>query len=205
MSAEVGNVTESPAYSIQLFSERDAYNKGDEVSISIYINGKGSIDESEILGHVAENIISGKVNLTVFRFAQSTIGEWEGYKPVLPPQKFELPNRFYGILSEGYFTPRGDKQLLWSEGHIIDPEDNKSYPPISVSFVINKDAPSGDHKVELIFKYKSSDGDWFITKETLTIHIRSLVEINAIGLTILFSAIITGCISAIFWLLSHFG
>lgn len=197
------NLTESPAYCIQLFSDKDSYDPGDEVLIVAYISGGGSIEESKILGHIPENVISGKVKLTVFKFATSLKGEWEGWKPVLPPQEFTLSNRFVGDLVKGYFTFQPESPILWSEGEIIDPYTEKSYPPISIAFAISRDTPTGDHKIEFIFKYRSADGKWSIAKETLTIHIRSFVEKYAILLSVVCTAIIGICIAFLSWILSR--
>lgn len=195
-----GNLTESPAYSIQLFSDKESYDSREEVVISAYVTGGGSIEESRMFGQIPKSILSGDVNITVFRFAESLKGEWKGWKPVGPPQKFTMGHRFAADLVEGYFTLQQDKPILWSEGEITF--ENKSYAPVSVSFAIKRDAPSGDHKIEFIFKYKSPEGKWSISRETITIHIRSFIEKWGIAIMLFLSVVTTACITGIFWVLS---
>ena len=199
-----GNLTGTPAYSIQLFSDRDAYDVGDTVFVSVYLPGRGNISEAVILGHIPENIVDSDVNLTLFKFVSSKIGEWKGWKPLLPPEEWTMNNRFYGILSKGYFTPEtSDNNLLWSEGLITDPTTSKQYPPISMSFKISSAAPAGDHTIQFVFKYMSTDGQWSIVTQTLTIHIRSFVEKYNIVLTLALGALLTLIITAMFWVLSR--
>ena len=80
--------------------------------------------------------------------------------------------------------------------HPITKED---YPPLELVFIFKCDAPSGDHKLEFILRYKSKDGTWYISKEQLIVHKRSFIE--KWGLTI------TTCVAlglAFFsWLLSR--
>jgi len=196
------NLTESSAYSIQLFSDKDSYDHGEEVLINAYITGGGSIEESKLIGHISESLLSGQVQVELFRFGTSLKGEWEGYKPIIPRQIEAMPNRFIVDLSEGYFTYRQETPILWSEGDIRDPDKNIVYPPISIRFSINNDAPSGDHKIEFIFKYKSTNDEWEICEEVVIIHIKSLVEKYAIAISALCTAIIGGCIAVISWVLS---
>ncbi len=108
------NLTETPAYLLQLFSDKALYDKGDKVLISVYITGAGGINESAILGHVPQNIMSGNTNIVLFKFAKSS--EWEGWKPVFPQEEFKMENRFVGILSPGYFSINpAVRPMLWSE------------------------------------------------------------------------------------------
>ena len=151
-------------------------------------------------GHIPENVISGKLKLTTFRFAKSQKGEWKDWKPVLSPQYFEIENRFYGDLSIGYFTFQQDKSILWCEGQIRDSKTGDEYAPISIEFTIDNDAPKTEHKIEFIFKYRF-DNEWYISKEFITINIRSWIEKNAVWASILTTISFGFLYSILRWLL----
>ena len=98
-------MTGAPAYILEAFTKKSTYDPGEKVIINIFISGAGQIDESQIGGHIPENLISGKIRLKAidFKLFRSEEDEEPFFLPVFPPQFFELPNRFLGRLHEGYF------------------------------------------------------------------------------------------------------
>jgi hypothetical protein len=196
------NMTETPAYTIQLVSDQRSYNPDEKVQISIYIIGSGTIEESLIMGRIPENIVSDSITLTLFKFAKSTIGEWEGWKPVFPAEQFEMKYSFHGVLATPYFSHPEGSLILWSESEINDPKSDESYPPISINFKINSNAPAGDHKIELVLKYRF-EGVWYISKENVTIHIRSDIERYAILLSAIITVLVGILLTILAWILSN--
>jgi len=174
--SEDGNVTESPAYSVQLFSEKRSYDLGEKVFIAVYIAGRGNIEQSLLWVHIPEKIISGNAIFTCFKFLTNETGSWPIFSEDLnSPEQVEVGHRFAVGLAIPYFFPRpGDREILWCEDVIIDPLYGREYAPLSLNFTIHENAPAGDHKVEFVFKYMA-EGKWYLAKETEIIHIRSTI------------------------------
>ena len=198
------NLTESPAYSIQVFSERDSFDPSAsehdrKVLIIAYITGEGNIDEAKITGYIPDNLITGKIMITSFNFHR--VGA--NIEPSWPINENLEGNHFNIKLANGYFSPVPNGRIRWSESDIRNPETSEVFPPLSFSFTISAKAYPGDHKIEFIFKYKSADDVWSISKAEIIIHIIDWVEKYSIGLSILCGAIISICIGALFWILSR--
>ena len=79
---------------------------------------------------------------------------------------------------------------LYSEGYMQDQEGN-FHVPVSIEFQIDEKAGKGkDYRIDLFFKYKYQD-NWYITRETLTIHVRGIIEKYAMVITVGVPAIIS--------------
>ena len=179
-------MAESPAYTIQLFTEKRSFSRGDEVQISIYMVGAGDVLECKLSGHIPKKLVSNNVTVWSYNFHQINAG----WSASWPRNEVYVGNRFDMILSNHYFSKETSGRRLWSESNIRRTEESEAFSPIEIKFVISDSSPFGDHKIELILKYKSPNNTWSVSSGVITIHILSNIEKIAVWLPIITSVLL---------------
>lgn len=175
MTALESNNTEKPAFSIQMYSNKRSYNPNEKVIVSAFIVGSGQLDESSIHGYIPDEITSDENTLFLINFNKFEKDGKIYCVAKFPRYEKNIFDRFSGKLADCYFMVDPDKGINYGDAIQIHPQTKEHFPPISIEFTLDDKAPSGDHKIDLILKFKS-DGQWFISRENVVIHINNWIE-----------------------------
>lgn len=155
--------------------EKSTLSPGDKVKVDIFFYGFGIVKDHKFIGHIPNNIIDGDVEVISFSFATSP--NFKEAKPVFPPQKNHMSNRFVVKFNDSYFSYSQDEDVRLLRSEQEPRMNNKKFAPISVSFTLSNDAPPGEHT--LTFKLVYSDGrEVGIASDDQTIRILSYGERN---------------------------
>jgi len=163
--------------SITAILEKPILSPGDKVVIKLFFNGYGNVDEHKFIGYIPPDIIEGKVNIKLLRFASST--KWKGVKAVFPPEEYSYGVPFFAKFGKLYFEYAdplytGDPiNRLNSESPINF--EGKSYAPIWLSFKLSDGAPPGEHEMQFKLIYVSGN-DVSTAESKIKIKVLSFAE-----------------------------
>lgn len=203
MTAFKNDTTEKPAFTIQMYSNKRSYNPGENVIISAFIVGSGQLDESSIHGYVPNELTSDKITLFFINFDKFEKDGKIYCRPKFPRFEKNVLNRFSGKLADCYFMVDPDKGTNYGDEILVNSQTKEQFTPISIDFTLNHKVPAGNHKIDLILKFKSN-GQWFISRENVVIHINNWIEKhqNALQYFVFFVGILA-LIEAVFSVLQY--
>jgi hypothetical protein len=165
--------TENPVYFLETYQSNIAVNKGENVTISYFIIGKGDVDEAELKISFPGNVIEESVNIKAFK------------KVVTDNRNETINNIDYSIgtmrpkgtleLSQDFFknTPNGEFNIANSE---IRDEEGRYHGPFEFEYTISKNAEPGDYDTSVTLFYKFED-TWYRDTIKTNIHVREFYEI----------------------------
>lgn len=159
-----------PVYTISTYSNNPVVNQGDNVSIEIFITGRGDVDTNNFKVSIPPFIVKRDIWVNSFIYdtkekvniVDSKIQYFDnGFN-------FRLTKLFFEPYEPGYLGNVGEFQYITNE---------TKYPPLTVNFMIDNDAPPGDHQISTILFYKNAS-QWYMSEKIITIHIRYWYEQN---------------------------
>lgn len=175
-----------PSYIVVVHTSNPHVNQGDIFNAQLYISGSGNVDISRILVSIPPYLVtpeSNKVTQVAFVPVDSenntfrasyTITEDSG-----PRFHILLPDILYRqeVVSKSESGEEITHGVKFGELKAII--DGKSYSPVSFAFVINDNAPGGDHNIIINYMYKYQNR-WYSDDQILTLHVNRFYEKNVV-------------------------
>ena len=180
-----------PSYTIITYSNEPAINRGDNISISVYISGAGSVDFNRFRVSIPPYLVKNN-NVEITDFNYSNKG------PIPPHNSYFFQSQFETYLDKKYFeTPDpiyNAGYQLTNIGDLQIEEEGIKYAPFTFNFMIDDHAPSGNHEISLILIYKNGT-QWHLIEKFITIHVNYFYEQSWFHYTLL----IVSVLSLSFW------
>lgn len=177
-----------PVYELYSYTKYIETDRETEVQVEYFLTGVGQVNANKIRISVPPAICKN-ANVTY----QTIEGNWSEIESGQYGGKLETrlyPNegaQLGGWLPPYYFTMDKEDSIFnyggkpWQRVNntisVASYSDSKAtmITPITVSFTIAKDAPTGDYEV-LFFVFYEYDNVWYSTQESVTVHIRHWYE-----------------------------
>lgn len=210
-SACIRNIMGKPAYVLIAHSSDPNRGRGEKYNVEVYISGVGDVDYSA--GN--PGLAAAKLYVSIPAYIPETIerksngtrlsvkSTYLEYTEIKSPDDFKaihheelVPNAFDLTVSHYFFTKKfynnnpndlgvEGERIVWNKQWWQD--DNYYYAPISFSFTVANNAPSGDHNIYLHLVYKDCLR-WYSNCATLKIHIKEWYEEDLIRALVIFAA-----------------
>lgn len=157
-----------PSYSIITYSDSPIVNQGEKVTISLYIIGAGDVDSNKIRISIPPYIVKGNTVESRIILLDQVKRSHNVTLPAIVESQFgtTLPEEFFK--AEYGLTTTGEVQVGIRE-------TQKLYAPITLDFIIDDSAPSGDHIIAINLLYKNGT-QWYASGNNIKIHIRYWYE-----------------------------
>jgi|WetSurMetagenome_2_1015567.scaffolds.fasta_scaffold01451_20 hypothetical protein len=143
-----------PSYTLEIETNNNQLNQGDNFIMNLYISGVGSVNYSQLRISIPPYIVK---NSTV-KF-KSLLDESE--KTIHYPI---ITTRLRDVWFKNYTNSFADY------GGVYWTKNDTQEAPYTVSFTVPDNAPSGDQYIDLALYYKYND-KWYMDKQILPIHI----------------------------------
>jgi len=203
-----------PAYGLIVHSSDPTCGRGDNYKVDVYISGVGDVDY--LAGN--RGLAAAKLYVSIPAYIPETIKRdpkderirltvktiYPEYTDIETPIDFKAIHReefhtnVFDLTMPHYFFDRKfrnndptdlgveGERILWNKQWWI--EDNYYYAPLSLSFTVANNAPSGDHNIYLHLVYR--DGlRWYSNCATLKIHIKQWYENDGTRFLVMLAAI----------------
>lgn len=160
----------TPNFEIYSYSTYVEANNGEDISIFYYITGAGYAEKNKIRISIPPDLCEGDAKFTTIEV------EYDNESDVyhLFPSTNTTGPQAAGTLSQYYFNRRGEGYSNWGE-MIIGNTDGTNSTPLSISFKVADNVPSGNYEV-IFFLFYEYDDIWYLSEETVTVHVRNWYE-----------------------------
>ena len=155
-----------PSYSLFTFSDSMTVNNREDILIGLFISGAGDVDAGKLRVSIPDYIVkNNEVFSTHFGY---------GNNKILDSTVTTSESGFGSTLAVDLFYNKNDMGLF-NFGEIAIIHNNTKKAPISFSFSIDNNAPSGDHTISILLFYKNG-GKWYKSEKEIIIHVRHWYE-----------------------------
>jgi len=199
-----------PAYVLIVHSSDPTCGRGDNYNVEVYISGVGDVELAKLYVSIPPYIPDtikidpdGRrltVKTKTFRYTEIVSPNFfkeKLDKNDLHPNVFDLTIPHYFFNRKFYNNDPNDlgvegERITWDKQWWLD---DYYHAPISFSFTVANDAPSGDHNIYLHLVYKDCLR-WYSNCATLKIHIKQWYEEDCIRILVVLAtiaSIISGC------------
>jgi len=153
-----------PTFEMTICSDTTRFNKGEEITFSIYLIGIGNVTNDYMLFYVDDNMFVDSISIMGFEFHEGLQDKGTN------AQAFD---NFMENAKQGFINYSPDKLNPLYAGIV----NNSNYvPPIKVSISTNDQVSCGDHNFKIIYMFSDDNNNWQQVSETMTFHINSLTE-----------------------------
>jgi|LGVF01.1.fsa_nt_gb hypothetical protein len=172
----------TPSYTIYSFSDGTIVDKGDNISISLFISGAGDVDANKIRISIPPYIVKNdEVEIIHLAYNEQ---DHEILYPIFFYEESQISGNLLDVIFKEYdnLTNYGEKPIIYSPTGTF-------YAPITLNFKVDDNAPSGDHIIPLILFYKN-ESQWYVSEKDITLHIRYWYEKELFQYIVYFSIFI---------------
>ena len=189
-----------PCYTLETQTITGPVDHGEDLNLSFYISGAGSVENCRLRISISPNIIQGKTFTCTYPDNNS-----ENNKAPIGDIKLkkEIKNGSILDMDISHIFIKSQNTTRANIGSIGVPNQGIFYPPFNIGFKIADDAPSGDHNVYINLLYNNND-KWLMEKQSITIHVRHWYESERLQF-IVYLALFLGAGASFTRLIEFFG